>query len=352
MSVKCHAILDAAWWAARACRWVVAVLSLAHASAAAGILPPICGVLTTLPCAGDCDGNGNVEIDDLLDAVKVGLGERGVDSCLGGDVDRDGHIRIDELLRAVGTALRGCVRSTECSVGAVTVSLGEQLDWVGFTGPHLFVHVSTVEFFPCANYSIEGGIGVESSTVRVVLRDIRPPFICLTAFGPASFRAELALGEGEYALELETGDDVDTYDLSLTPTHIELRPVEASFSSAPRPLTPRIPRDVVVVRCFRNQWGDEDPATRVDELCPLLFGSVEAIASPAVGVDPSELPIHCEPEHYASGECRAYVYTGELATLVRVVEEARQHPLPHGHRDAQGRELYYSLVVTWLGHML
>lgn len=345
-----RAVLDVCGSSVRVCGWLGTLLILAHASAAGGVLPGLCGLGLSVPCAGDCDGSGRVEVGELVEAVGVALGEHGLARCSNADVRGDGRVGIDDLLSAVDSALHGCVRFAECPLGAVYVGLAEHVDREHLTGPQLFVRVSTVEQFPCANYRISGGAGVKGGTVRVHLGGPRPPSICLTAFGPASLSAELALDDGEYTFELESGGDVDTYRLALTPTHIELMPVETSFSSAPRPLTPRIPREVIVVHCYRVQWGDEDPATRVDELCPLLFGAVEAIASPAGGVDPSALPTHCEAADYASGTCRTYTYGGDVDDLFAAVEGARQTPLPHGHHDAHGRALYYDLVVTWLGH--
>lgn len=61
-----------------------------------------------VPCSGDCDQTGRVDIDDLVVMTNVALGERPLDDCSSGDIDGDGTIRIGELVRAVRYALDGC----------------------------------------------------------------------------------------------------------------------------------------------------------------------------------------------------------------------------------------------------
>src|SRR5262249_62097045 len=59
-------------------------------------------------CAGDCDTNGSVAIDDLVTLVSIALNAAPVSTCTVGDRDHDGEIRIDEILAAVREALDGC----------------------------------------------------------------------------------------------------------------------------------------------------------------------------------------------------------------------------------------------------
>jgi hypothetical protein len=60
------------------------------------------------PCAGDCDGNGVVTIDELIRAVRIALGEAPVATCAAVDVDGDRALAIEELLGSVARALDGC----------------------------------------------------------------------------------------------------------------------------------------------------------------------------------------------------------------------------------------------------
>lgn len=59
-------------------------------------------------CAGDCDGNGSVTIDELVAGIGLALDGAAPDTCPALDHDADGRIFVDELLRAVTSALSGC----------------------------------------------------------------------------------------------------------------------------------------------------------------------------------------------------------------------------------------------------
>jgi hypothetical protein len=62
----------------------------------------------TLPCRGDCNGNGEVSVDELVRAVNVALDLLAVDTCPPADADDSGAITINELIVAVSNALDGC----------------------------------------------------------------------------------------------------------------------------------------------------------------------------------------------------------------------------------------------------
>ncbi len=59
-------------------------------------------------CAGDCNANGTVSIDELMRGVRIILGEVDARDCIALDVDGDLEVRINELVAAVGGALQGC----------------------------------------------------------------------------------------------------------------------------------------------------------------------------------------------------------------------------------------------------
>jgi hypothetical protein len=59
-------------------------------------------------CVGDCDGSGNVTVDELITLVNVALESSPLSSCLIGDVDRNGQITIDEIVAAVNAAFGVC----------------------------------------------------------------------------------------------------------------------------------------------------------------------------------------------------------------------------------------------------
>lgn len=63
---------------------------------------------TTSLCAGDCDGNGEVTINELVQAVAIALGRSPTDACRAADANADGTVAINELVAAVRSALGGC----------------------------------------------------------------------------------------------------------------------------------------------------------------------------------------------------------------------------------------------------
>jgi hypothetical protein len=60
------------------------------------------------PCRGDCDGNGEVTIDELVMARLILLEMLPASSCPAADADRDGTVTVDEIVSGVQQALQGC----------------------------------------------------------------------------------------------------------------------------------------------------------------------------------------------------------------------------------------------------
>jgi hypothetical protein len=60
-------------------------------------------------CAGDCNGDGEVTINELITGVNIALGSQPVSACPAFDVSpTDGEVAINELIAAVNNALGGC----------------------------------------------------------------------------------------------------------------------------------------------------------------------------------------------------------------------------------------------------
>jgi hypothetical protein len=59
-------------------------------------------------CAGDCNENDAVSIDELVLGVGIALGSRPIAGCSALDVDGSKKVEINELVAAVARALRGC----------------------------------------------------------------------------------------------------------------------------------------------------------------------------------------------------------------------------------------------------
>jgi len=64
--------------------------------------------VTYVNCVGDCNGDDVVNIDELVLAVSIALGENDISDCLVADRDGNGTVQIDELIAAVNVALQGC----------------------------------------------------------------------------------------------------------------------------------------------------------------------------------------------------------------------------------------------------
>lgn len=61
-----------------------------------------------VPCAGDCAGDDQVTVDELVTMVNIALGNGEISDCETGDLNQDGQITVDEILTAVNNALNGC----------------------------------------------------------------------------------------------------------------------------------------------------------------------------------------------------------------------------------------------------
>lgn len=77
-----------------------------------GLVPLIVWCLTSAPvwaqCAGDCDENGAVAVNELVLGVNVALDRASLAGCLSLDGDDSGTVAVNELVAAVNNALRGC----------------------------------------------------------------------------------------------------------------------------------------------------------------------------------------------------------------------------------------------------
>ena len=81
-------------------------------------------------CAGDCNGDGLVGVDEVVRYVTLALGTNQYRVCPPGDVNGDRSVTVDELLQAVGSTLEGCPatatvhRAAELSTAAGPQGLG------------------------------------------------------------------------------------------------------------------------------------------------------------------------------------------------------------------------------------
>jgi len=68
-------------------------------------------------CPGDCDGDGQVVVAEVIVAVRILLGETALTACPIADHDVDGKVSVGDVVRAVRASLDGC--PTVCGDGVV-----------------------------------------------------------------------------------------------------------------------------------------------------------------------------------------------------------------------------------------
>ncbi len=70
------------------------------------------GKVTIVPggssCVGDCNGDGQAAINELIRGVNINLGNADVSTCTAMDGNGDGNVAINELIQAVNNSLNGC----------------------------------------------------------------------------------------------------------------------------------------------------------------------------------------------------------------------------------------------------
>jgi hypothetical protein len=70
--------------------------------------PTATATAVTVSCAGDCNKDHVVTVDEVLVAVQIALGNDDITMCDQADVNGDGRVTVDEILMAVSSALNGC----------------------------------------------------------------------------------------------------------------------------------------------------------------------------------------------------------------------------------------------------
>lgn len=68
------------------------------------------------PCVGDCNGDGQININELIRGVNIALGNADLATCPSFDRDGNGRVSINELVGAVNAALFGCTDLSRAEV--------------------------------------------------------------------------------------------------------------------------------------------------------------------------------------------------------------------------------------------
>ncbi|MBX3025140.1 hypothetical protein KF840_09540 [bacterium] len=64
-------------------------------------------------CPGDCNGDGQVRVEEMIVGVRIALGEAALGDCPAFDASGDGELSINELVLAVANLLAGCPATPE-----------------------------------------------------------------------------------------------------------------------------------------------------------------------------------------------------------------------------------------------
>lgn len=67
---------------------------------------------TAPSCPADCNGDGIVDVSELVSTLNIGLGLAPIDQCAAADPDSNGVVTIDNAVSGVESAINGCPPST------------------------------------------------------------------------------------------------------------------------------------------------------------------------------------------------------------------------------------------------
>jgi hypothetical protein len=99
-------------WSLSSSSWAIIGVSVNPAPTPTAAPPsPTPSATPTLPipnCVGDCDGSGDVTVNEIISMVNIALGSAPLSACTAGDADHSGDITINEVIAAVNNALNGC----------------------------------------------------------------------------------------------------------------------------------------------------------------------------------------------------------------------------------------------------
>ena len=90
------------------------------------------GTSASAACDGDCGGDREVTVDELVLGVTIAIGAADVGECLAMDTNQDDEITVEELVGAVSSALNGCQNEFAGDYSG-TLDLGERMGDVDLT---------------------------------------------------------------------------------------------------------------------------------------------------------------------------------------------------------------------------
>jgi cysteine-rich repeat protein len=135
-------------------------------------------------CAGDCNGDNSVAINELITCVNIALGSSPVSACPSCDTNDDGEVAINELIGAVNNALLPmCPGGGDAVCGDGTEDEGEECDdGNNFGGDDCAAN--------CTNEDTRVGVFNPDETIATVQTEALPIVLNLT--GQQTFRTGAA----------------------------------------------------------------------------------------------------------------------------------------------------------------
>ncbi len=166
--------------------------------------------------------------------------------------------------------------------------------------PSVLLEMHTEQIYPCMNFTIIGDVSTGQGLISVMLRGVYEPELCLTAFGPATYRRALPIGPGVYQLVVYNGFTSDRHTLEVTNSLIRIVPGTSAVSTIPARLSWRIPVCSFAYVCgttTETGWMCEDFADsllKIPGLREFSFPDSGEIPYPSV----SSGTWHTEPARY------------------------------------------------------
>jgi len=121
-------------------------------------------------CGGDCDGNGSVEIHELVLGVNIAFGIAELSQCPAMDGDGSSGVEIQDLVGAVGRALNGCPATGACAAPAggrqVVIEPGADAQ-DAILSALIEAQPKDVIYIKAGRYGIDGQLSLQVDDVKI-----------------------------------------------------------------------------------------------------------------------------------------------------------------------------------------
>ena len=103
----------------RNCRWSASPRTMAWGPAVVALAATfaVAPSVARASCSGDCNGDGQVTVNELIQMVNIALDTLAVSVCTAGDTNGDGEVTVNEIVAGVNVALSGFCEEGGCGDG-------------------------------------------------------------------------------------------------------------------------------------------------------------------------------------------------------------------------------------------